>query len=386
MILFLLLSCSVSVAGTQPTPAERERQAAVVLEQARQARTKGNPTAALRLVDEALEILPTSRDAALLKIELASAAGDIPVAFTAYDAYSKAVGKAEAMLLVPIARAELRKLGEDDLSEIRVGALATLAAHGDKSARERLDKSAASQDGGSEAADGALARLGSDRAAARLAERIRSGGLASRLSALDTAKELTSTPPAVQSAVTAALDDKDSAIRAAAAQTAGALKLKSALPGLRRLVASSGPYFVRLSAAASLQRLGDPGGADVLKAALEGDIPEAKAFAARAFSATEAETWRAVMESQLETTTGIDALNAAELLLPLRSEAALQVVERSTADPNPSIRARAARLMAQQPSAPPAVLRRLLADEAPLVRLHTAQGLVQNARPSRLAR
>ena len=341
---------------------------------------------ALRLVDEALTIAPASRDAAALKIELAATTGEIPVAFTGYDAYVKAGGEADPVLLVPIARAELRKLGEHDLSEIRAAALSALAASGDKNARRDLEKSGGAGAPGTTAADGPLARLGDERAASRLADRIRTGGLPSRLAALDAAKELASAPAPVESAIIAALDDKDSAVRASAAQTAGALKLKSAVPALRRLVAEPGQYLVRLSAAASLHRLGDPAGDELLKTALAGDIPEARAFAARAYSAGEARIWQPAIESQLASATGLDALNAAELLLPLGSDAAQKVVERAAADPNPSIRARAARLVAQQRSASPALLRRLLADEAPLVRLHAAEGMVQNARPSRLAR
>jgi HEAT repeat protein len=186
--------------------------------------------------------------------------------------------------------------------------------------------------------------------------------------------------------VLAAIGDKDLPVRAAAAQTAGRLKITEAVPALRRALGEQGSYLVRLSAAVSLHRLGDPSGDDLLRQALAGDIVEAKVFAASAFTAAESRIWRQTVESVLATSTGIDALTAAELLLTVDSEAAQRTVDHATGDPNPSIRTRAARIAGSQRAALASTVRRLLEDQSPLVRLYVSEGLLQSERPATLKR
>lgn len=366
-----------------PTPEPAQK----LVEQARAARTKGDIPEALRLADEALDRQPTSREAVTLKIELTASTGALAGALEAYDRYIKAGGAGDRALLVPIARAELGKLRENDLAEIRATALASLIAGGDAAARKELERTTTA--GGSSssiATDAALSRLGDDRAASRLADHVRQGRLSARLSALDAVKTLESAPSSIERAIIGALEDKESAVRAGAAQAAGDLKIRAALPALRRALADPVPYLVKLSAAVSLRRMGDPAGDGILRQALASDIPEARTFAARAYTITEARLWRPAIEPLLTSATGLDALNAAELLLPLKSAAAQLVLDKAVADPNPSVRARAARVAVRQRDITPALLRRLLGDDAPLVRLYAADGLIQPQLPATLSR
>ena len=397
LVLTLLVWCASPQSAKPPSPTGKTAPAdapapppspARLVEQARAARAKGDARTALRLLDEAIEKEPTLRDAAALKIDLTAASGNLADAFAAYDRYvAVSQGRGDRSLLSPIAKAALRELRGNDLAEVRATALAALAASGDAAAKKELEKAAADQEAApSMAVDAALARIGDETAAARFAERIRQGSLPSRLSALEATKDFGTAPPSLARAVLAALGDKDLAVRAAAVQTAGRLKITEALPALRRTLAEPGSYLVRLSAAVSLHRLGDPAGDDLLRQALAGDIVEAKVFAASAFTAAESRIWRQTVESVLATSTGIDALTAAELLLALDSEAAQRAVDHATGDPNPSVRTRAARIAGGQRGAFASTVRRLLEDQSPLVRLYVSEGLLQSERPATLKR
>ena len=305
LVLTLLVWCASPQSAKPPSPTGKTAPAdapapppppspARLVEQARAARAKGDARTALRLLDEAIEKEPTLRDAARLKIDLTAASGNLADAFAAYDRYvATSQGRGDRSLLSPIAKAALRELRGNDLAEVRASALAALAASGDAAAKKELEKAAAGQEAApSMAVDAALARIGDETAAARFAERIRQGSLPSRLSALEATRDFGTAPPSLARAVLAALGDNDLAVRAAAVQTAGRLKITEALPALRRTLAEPGSYLVRLSAAVSLHRLGDPAGDDLLRQALAGDIVEAKVFAASAFTAAESRIWR----------------------------------------------------------------------------------------------
>ena len=343
----------------------------------------------MRLLDEAIEKQPTLRDAAALKIDLTALSGDLPGAFAAYDRYvASSQGRGDRSLLSPIGKAALRELRTNEMTEVRASALAALAASGDAGARKDLERLTTSTKGVAPAmaVDAALARLGDDTAAARFAERIRQGSLPSRLSALETTKDFPASPPPVTRAILAAIGDKDIAVRASAVHVAGRLKIKEAVPALRRTLDEPGSYLLRISAAVSLHLLGDPAGDEQLRQALAGDIVEAKVFAASAYAPGESAIWRPTMESVLATSSGVDALTAAEVLLAVDSEAAQRQVDSAASDANPSIRARAARIAGRQPGAFASTVRRLLEDDSPLVRFYVAEGLLQSEQPATLKR
>jgi len=393
LVLTLLVWCASpqSAKPSRPVPkpsAVESPSPTKLVEQARAARAKGDAKTALRLLDEAIDKQPTLRDAAALKIELTSASGDLPDAFAAYDRYVAAsAGRGDRSLLSPIAKAALRELRGNELVEVRASALAALAASGDAAAKKDLDRATLTKEmPPAMAVDAALARLGDEAAAARFAERIRQGSLPARLSALEATRDFTTTPPALARVIVASLGDKEIAVRAAAAQAAGRLKITEAGPALRRTLGQPGSYLVRLSAAVSLHRLGDTAGDELLRQALAGDIVEAKVFAASAFTPGESQVWRTTVESVLATSSGIDALTAAEVLLSVNSEAAQKAVDQAASDSNPSIRTRAARIAGRERGAFAATVRRLLEDGSPLVRLYVAEGLLLAEQPATLKR
>jgi HEAT repeat protein len=384
----MILALALVVWGVSAQPAKAPISPVKLVEQARAARAKGDVKTALRLLDEAIEKQPGLRDAAALKVELTASSGDLADAFAAYDRYVAASeGRGDRSLLSPIAKAVLRELRSNDLIDVRASALASLAASGDLAARKELERAAASKESPTLlAVDAALTRLGDEAAAARFAARVREGSMPARVSALEATKEFATAPPAVARAIVGALEDKEAAVRAAAAQAAGRLKIREALPVLRRTLGQPVSYLVKLSAAVSLHTLGDPAGDELLRQALASDMAEAKVFAASAFTAPEARVWRPTIESVLATSRGIDALSAAEVLLTVDSEPAQKMVEHAAGDPNPSIRARAARIAGRQRSRFAVTVRRLLEDESPIVRLYVAEGLLQAERPATLKR
>ena len=384
----MILAIALVVWGVSAQPAKAPTSPIKLVEQARAARAKGDVKTALRLLDEAIEKQPGLRDAAALKVELTASSGDLADAFAAYDRYVAASeGRGDRSLLSPIAKAVLRELRSNDLIDVRASALASLAQNGDVTAKKELERAAASKESpGLLAVDAALTRLGDEAAAARFAARVREGSMPARVSALEATKEFATAPPAVARAIVGALEDQQAAVRAAAAQAAGRLKIREALPVLRRTLGHPVSYLVKLSAAVSLHMLGDPAGDDLLRQALASDMAEAKVFAASAFTAAEARVWRPTIESVLATSRGIDALSAAEVLLTVDSEAAQKIVENAARDPNPSIRARAARIAGRQRSQFVGTVRRLLEDESPIVRLYVAEGLLQAEQPATLKR
>jgi tetratricopeptide (TPR) repeat protein len=384
----MILAIALVVWGVSAQPAKAPTSPVKLVEQARAARAKGDVKTALRLLDEAIEKQPGLRDAAALKVELTASSGDLADAFAAYDRYvAVSEGRGDRSLLSPIAKAVLRELRSNDLIDVRASALASLAQNGDVTAKKELERAAASKESPALlAVDAALTRLGDEAAAARFAVRVREGSMPARVSALEATKEFATAPPAVARAIVGALEDQQAAVRAAAAQAAGRLKIREALPVLRRTLGQPVSYLVKLSAAVSLHILGDPAGDDLLRQALASDMAEAKVFAASAFTAAEARVWRPTIESVLATSRGIDALSAAEVLLTVDSEAAQKMVENAAGDPNPSIRARAARIAGRQRSQFAGTVRRLLEDESPIVRLYVAEGLLQAEQPATLKR
>jgi HEAT repeat protein len=384
----MILAIALVVWGVSAQPAKAPTSPIKLVEQARAARAKGDVKTALRLLDEAIEKQPGLRDSAALKVELTASSGDLADAFAAYDRYVAASeGRGDRSLLSPIAKAVLRELRSNDLIDVRASALASLAQNGDVTAKKELERAAASKESPALlAVDAALTRLGDEAAAARFAARVREGSMPARVSALEATKEFATAPPAVARAIVGALEDQQAAVRAAAAQAAGRLKIREAVPVLRRTLGQPVSYLVKLSAAVSLHILGDPAGDDLLRQALASDMAEAKVFAASAFTAAEARVWRPTIESVLATSRGIDALSAAEVLLTVDSEAAQKMVENAAGDPNPSIRARAARIAGRQRSQFTGTVRRLLEDESPIVRLYVAEGLLQAEQPATLKR
>ena len=384
----MILAIALVVWGVSAQPAKAPTSPMKLVEQARAARAKGDVKTALRLLDEAIEKQPGLRDSAALKVELTASSGDLADAFAAYDRYVAASeGRGDRSLLSPIAKAVLRELRSNDLIDVRASALSSLAQNGDVTAKKELERAAASKESPALlAVDAALTRLGDEAAAARFAVRVREGSMPARLAALEATKEFATAPPAVARAIVGALEDQQAAVRAAAAQAAGRLKIREAVPVLRRTLGQPVSYLVKLSAAVSLHILGDPAGDDLLRQALASDMAEAKVFAASAFTAAEARVWRPTIESVLATSRGIDALSAAEVLLTVDSEAAQKMVENAAGDPNPSIRARAARIAGRQRSQFTGTVRRLLEDESPIVRLYVAEGLLQAEQPATLKR
>lgn len=341
----------------------------------RKALAAGRIEEAARLSEEALKQTPADAAAARLRIDTLLRMSDRAAALDAYEQFGRAAKKEDDRLLAPIARAELEALAGDAVPMVQVAATERLARLGDAKARQALaDRTRREPDAaGGRAATEALARLGDVAAARRLTALAASGPAAVRIPALvalarSGAAERTA-------AVQSALEDLDPVIRAAAADAAGMGKVTEARGRLKRLL-DDRSFLVRLSAAAALKRLGDTAGDALLGAALASELPDARLMAAQGFIGASDRSWVPAIRPLLQNRDGLNRLRAADMLLPIARADAYSTLAEAAEDPNPSVRSEAARILASHRAEAPALMRRLLRDQAAMVRLFAAEALV----------
>jgi HEAT repeat protein len=331
-------------------------------------------------VTRAREVLagsPREREAAAAKIEALVAAHDLARALDVYDAYARGIRDEDPRLISPIARAELQGLSHDPADRLRIAALEALARAGDARARTALlpTPGTGGEGGSTFWATRALATLGEQAAQLKLAALARDGSGPMRIEALGSLEHAAGdTTPIVM----AGLGDRDPLVRTAAARAAGRLLLRSTIPALRS--AREDPVFlVRLTAAAALRQLGDPDGDAPTKAALASALPDARLLAASAFAAGSDKHWVGAVQPLLTNPDGIIRLQAAAMLLRDARQPAMETLRGALADPNPAIRAEAARALASDATGGIAGMRVLLRDRDPWVRFHAASAVLAQA-------
>jgi HEAT repeat protein len=131
----------------------------------------------------------------------------------------------------------------------------------------------------------------------------------------------------------------------------------------------------------ALTRLGDQEGEDRATKMLESGIPDVQLMAAGAFATRGDGSWVTAIMPLLQDPNGLTRFMAAELIAPIRPEAAAEVAIKALADQNPNIRSHAARLFAIPALAALAKqeiprLRAFLRDYDPVVRLEGAALIV----------
>lgn len=164
-------------------------------------------------------------------------------------------------------------------------------------------------------------------------------------------------------------------VRASAARAAGRAKAYGSMPRLRELLNDPIP-LVRLNAAASLRALGDVTGERQLAEGLKSEVVEMRIGAAEAFVDTNSREWIGPMRALLKDESVVSRLRAAELLFKQDPENARRVVLEALGDPNPAVRADAARILERAGTDDLAAARQLLRDQSHWVRLYGAGTLV----------
>jgi HEAT repeat protein len=319
---------------------------------------------------------------ALVAQRIAQAVGakNIPAALNAYDDHVALTKLDDLGLLDPIARAVLAAIGSAGDHELaRDAALERLAAAGDKEARRSLEAAAT---GGRAlmpaaiSADISLARIGDQKALARLGERLLSPQLREKAELAD---GLTAAGDAKSAYIfIALLKDPDPGARAVAARALATIGSREAIAPLRQAFATEdGPG--RMPFAAALKSLGSEAADDMIARMAKSPAADVRMLAAEAYAAAKVPGWADLVRPFLKDSNTATRLRAAELLIEVEPNARALVAQ-GALDPNPADREEAARILERKPPYQVSLLRRLLEDRDSFVRVFAAGAIVKAAR------
>lgn len=370
-LVLLLVAIRPALTQAQPDPvADR-------LARAQAARAAGELPEVLRLTAEILAVAPANRDAAALRIEAQLARQERRQAAVTYDRYVAATGVEDSGLLSGLAKAELKALSLSEQSlRLRSWALERLARAGDQSAREELRAMALSHKATiAERVNGniSLARLGDAGAGERLGSLAASPELRDRTSiveALEAAGVRSSS-----AIVVGLLDDPNPTTRAASARALGTLKAYEAIPRLQKALADP-VFLVRLSAAVGLKRLGDTSADGLLAGWLRSDLADVRLVAAEAYQDGVTREWTKAILPLVDHGNDLTRLKAAELLMGHEAARSRSILVDAVRSPNPAVREAASRLLERLTPPDLRLLRGLLDDASPWVRLHAAGAIL----------
>jgi hypothetical protein len=374
------------VSAQTSTPAKKQAPAATippgddrVFLDAIRSTGEGRAEAALAAADATLAKDPKNRDATVSRIALRLASGDPAKALDAYDAWAGAVAREDVGLLARIAKATLTQFDKVPASELRGRALEARVRAGDATARKTLEerRKVTLPTSDTWEATLALARLGDVTAVAEVTAASREGVGSARVTGLQALRGL----PAgrqVSDALMDALVTGDDVVKDTAAGVAMDVPSPDLVPTLRQ-VAQTGRFAAPIRAAAAMMRAGDMSERARVDAALDSPLPDAKVLAAQAYVGSAQSGWIPKLEPVLRDENVLLRVLAAELLLPVRRDAAMAVLGTVLDDPNPVLRAEAMRVLGGDPRAPLALLRAGLRDEAPWPRLYAARAIAARA-------
>lgn len=335
-------------------------------------RTRSATDAASRV----LKGSPRDHDAASLLVAAALAGPGSLAALDAYEQWLTSTRREDPFLLEDIAAGELRALSKANEPRITFAALALLAGAGDDEARAQL-AALASETTMPLDAEAALARAGNPVGVRRLKARITAGGPLDKSYAIRALQE--SGQPAIAAAIAEGLKDASPTSRIAAAGALAELRATEALPELRAAASDPDPS-VRTMVEIALGLLGDPQGLQTLAGLASSPVPDYRLIAARSSAARNPQgDWAVTAEALLRDPDPAIRLRAAELLLAHgRFESVEGMLSAALNEPAAPVRTVAARLLARVPHDERglALIRRMLRDSLPEVRLEAARALV----------
>ncbi|HET7219360.1 MAG TPA: HEAT repeat domain-containing protein [Vicinamibacterales bacterium] len=361
---------------------------AAVLAKGWNAVATGNAAEADRLSDSLLKASPRNHDALALRIAARVSARTVAGALNALDAYEGWLGRVDqredVFLLEPVARGILSAYATSTDARVRTRALELLAAAGDDQARRQLGVAAGARDGGSTLGDDALVRLGDTAAAQRLVSRVKSANARDVSASID-ALAAANVGGAAGVIAGALAPPNVLPTRMAAARALGILGDASAIPRLKEALTDPDPP-VRLLAAASLMRLGDNAGAELVQKFENSPVGDLRLLAVEAGAAgNPSGPWVGVATSVLNDPDPLVRLRAAELLVKHASDSgqAREVLTNALTDSNPAMAEAAARQLHNLPAgalgSDPVALRKLLRSPSPFAQLEAAGTLLRIA-------
>lgn len=276
----------------------------------------------------------------------------------------------DAYVLRRVARAMLLEHAADgEAMGVRLEALRALTADGEPVPAAVLQQSAAS---GSLGETRVLATLGDERAVRALITQLEaaSGGKSHLIASL-----ADSASPLAVPALTDLLTDQNDINRMAAADALGRLGAKGSIPPLRALL-SDPVFMVRLAAARALHRMGDQSGVPFLQELARSEHSAVRIGAIEAFADEASPWWQAIARDLATDPDPSVRLGVARLMAPYDQRLALSVLQRLLADENAAVRESAARTLARNVATDFAVLRGLLRNPDPAVRVQAADRLL----------
>jgi tetratricopeptide (TPR) repeat protein len=374
--LVTVLCVAAAAAAQQASSGESARQLAL----AREALTAGRADEAATCADRALAIAPRNREAVGVRIQAAFAQGRTQDAFRVYDSLVSRPADHDVRLLALIGIGLLDQIVRADSPNPELGAeaLYRLARNGSAPARQELERRMTSV--GYEEATlpirMALARLGDAKAAEWFAARVQSAG-SDRVEAIRVLADLKLVRQA--NALLDLLTSGEPGVRASAAAAAGALGYREALPQLRVLLKDDQPG-VRMYAAVAVKRLGDASADEFVATLLQSQIPQMRLMAAEAYQASNSTQWVPLVRELLTEPNAMIRLRAAELLACCDRAVARSALLGTLDSQNPLERLEAVRILEDKGLADPPLIRRLLGDADPWVRMHAAGAALAAAR------
>lgn len=335
-------------------------------------RTRPAADAAATILKES----PRDHDAASLSVASALMGSGSLSALTTYEHWLTSSRREDPYLLEDIASAELRALSKANDPKINFAALSLLARRGDASARAQLS-ALASEPSLPLEAEAELARAGDPVGVQRLKDRITGGGAGDKSYAIRALQE--SGQPGIAAVIAEGLKDPSPTSRIAAAAALADLRATDALPQLRAAVADPEPA-VRTMVEIALGALGDPQGRERLAGLASSPVPDFRLIAARQSAGRNPQgDWASIVEPLLRDADPFVRLRATELMLAHgRFELVEPGLSAALSEPAAPVRTAAARLLV---SVPPdgrglALIRRMLRDAVPEIRLEAARALV----------
>jgi len=180
--------------------------------------------------------------------------------------------------------------------------------------------------------------------------------------------------------VVALLTDSDPRIRVSVAQALTALAVRETLPAIRLAYLSETVPAARLFIGLALKSTGgSDADADVARM-LASDVGEARIQAAKAYYASGATQWIPRIRELSADRDERVRVQAADLLACCERPTATSMLLAALSNPNPLLRREAAAVLERHALASPAVLRQLLGDTDPVVRLLGAGATLEAAR------
>lgn len=343
---------------------------------------QGQPATAIETARELLVTDPGNHDAAALAMAAFEAATQPVQGLDAYERWLESARHEDVFLLRPVARSLLREFVAGSDPRLRLAALAALAEAGVAGAQGELEAATAEQ-GAPIEIEAAMAAAGDAGALNRLETRVRDDEVRDKSSAIDALAQAGARGAAP--AIVAALADPAPPTRIAAANALAELGAIEAVPSLQGLLKDPDPA-VRYSAEVALARLGQPSNGMTLDRLADSPIADIRLLAARdaALADTSGQgAWPTRVTPLLADPDPTVRLKAARLLLDQGREvgAAAKAVEAALAGASPAARTEGAKLLgrvmaAQGTSADVAALRALLRDPVADVRIQAARALL----------